>query len=307
MPKSIGSGVVTLIVVVASLWTGHRMFGGFDETLPDALAAGRVEVKVTVQQNATESKAGEGQRYSAVPFLSGGSRGERRVDSGQALVLIEVRRIAGWRRGELTLTISAGTELTSGYDGYQRLATAYPVTVHLRKGDETETAWVPVYCLDQHRLAPTLETAISLQYMNLDDSRNAPSELGRLIDCLSNSDLPGVDRQQAVWLVAEGHLKRSRDELRTYLHEKNLEILKRMDLNEMQSKVLDLVRLLHPTANEDDRQSEAKLYMRDKAWNLIQRKAAERAERDLDRLLSLGRPALRTCGYDLSGARLGGG
>ncbi|MEJ8838108.1 hypothetical protein [Ramlibacter sp. AN1133] len=296
---------MTLLVIVISLWTGHTVFGGFDETLPDALAAGRVQVKVTLQQNATESKAGERRHYSAVQVRSGASTSERQIDPGQALVLIDVRRTGGWRRGELTLTIPAGTTLTSGYDGYQRLATAYAVTVQLRKADEAETAWVPVYCLDQHRPAPTLNTGISLEHKNLDDSRNVPSELGRLASCLAEKGLPGVDRQQAVWLVAEGHLRRSREELRTYLHEKNLAILKRMDLDEMQSKVLALVRLAHPDASEDDQRSEARLYMQDRAWSLIERKAAERAERDLDRLLSLGRPALRTCGYDLSAVRLG--
>ena len=265
------SGALTLIVVVASLWAGHRMFGGFDETLPDALAAGRVQVKVTLEQNATESKAGERQRYSSVHVTSGGAARQVRIDTGQALVLIEVRRTGGWRRGELTLTIPAGTILTSGYDGYQRLATAFPVTVQLPKAGEAETAWVPVYCLDQHRLAPTLNTRISLEHMNLDDSRNAPSELGRLASCLAESGLPGVNRQQAVWLVAEGHLTRSREELRAYLHEKNLAILKRMDLNEMQSKVLELVRLAHPGASEDDQRSEAALYMRDKASSAIER------------------------------------
>jgi hypothetical protein len=308
MLKTIGSWALTLSVIVVSLWTGRHLFGRFDETLPDALAAGHVQVKVTVQQNATASKAGDDQRYDSVQFRSGGSISEQPVRSGQALVLIEVRRLGGWRRGELTLTIPAGTRLTSRDDSYQHLATAYSTTMSLREGDDAETAWMPVYCLEQYRLAPTLDTSISLEPMSLDDSRNVPSELGRLIDCLSKSDLPEVQRQQAVWLVAEEHLHRSRVELHNSLYAKNLEILTRMDLKEMQDKVLDLVRLAHPTASEDDQQSEATLYMSArKANELIERKASERTERDFDRLLSLGRPALRTCGYDLSIASLGDG
>jgi gamma-glutamylcyclotransferase (GGCT)/AIG2-like uncharacterized protein YtfP len=308
MFKNIGSGVLTLIVIAASLWTGQHLFGSFDETLPDALAAGHVQVKVTVQQNATASKAPEGHRYSSAAFRSGGSISEPPVGDGQTLVLIEVRRLGSWRRGELTLTIPAGTRLTSDDTAYQHLATAYSATMFLREDDEAEIAWMPVYCLEQHRLAPTLGISISPEPVSLDDSRNMPSELARLIDCLSNSGLPGVDRQQAVWLVAEGHLKRSRGELHAYLYEKNREILERMDLTEMQNKVLDLVRLAHPTASEDDQQSEARLYMSAaKVKELIKSKATERTERDLDRLLSLGSPALRTCGYDLSAVPLGGG
>jgi hypothetical protein len=101
--------------------------------------------------------------------------------------------------------------------------------VYLEGSDDSKTTWVPVYCLSQHQPPPTLTTTVVLDLMGLVNDVDPPPALQDLIVCLPHQGLDRTTRDQAVWLVAQGHLGRSREELRELLLRANLIILNAID------------------------------------------------------------------------------
>jgi hypothetical protein len=304
------SRLVELAVVGAAVLAGYFTFGPMNETLDQALAAGRVEVELAVEQNATSSVE-EGTRIARIPLYHrhpGGSTSRTvDVEPEQTVLRVTLRRVGGLRRGKLEVTVPSGTRVDTTEQGAQPLATAYSVTLLLGDSDASAVAYVPAYCLVQHLPPPSLRASLSLAPAPPAVTAEEPSELQRLARCLEDASQGSRGKQQAIWLVAEGHLRRTREELRQLLRAKNRSLLEQINTAALLAEGGRQLAQRRPYASEGELAEELQLFMQRHGQELIDRKVAERTEQDLASLLGAGRDALRSCGYDLSATALGNG
>jgi hypothetical protein len=148
-------------------------------------------------------------------------------DEGHGTVLVTVSRQPGVA-GKISAVLPVGTIIHNLDSQGQRLITAGGVTLVLQPGEDSTSATVEVYCLDQFASQPTVQTSLALALAGTSDENVTEYEetepVRKLDACLEKQGFAHKPKQIAVWMVAGGYLDQDYATVRERLFQQQLNI-----------------------------------------------------------------------------------
>jgi hypothetical protein len=198
-----------------------------------------------------------------------------------------------------TFVLAAGTVISGGDSGVQRLMTAQDATF-VFGASTTASATVPTYCIDPFKETPGVSTVLAIDPAQQDAEDVGPAR--KLAQCLRSDQSGAANDQLAIWATTDGFLDKTYDEARSAANDGYRQGLEAQMAKRMQS-FADRLRQAAPTASQADIDREVARFTPAVVSARLDQEAHDMTDRLLAGFLGGGRPLLDKCGYDTASSQ----